>query len=166
MQNSARLKQFGIEPTLVYRNISVVSQEKKRRYKRRREDLGSEYDPVQDDTAEEGNISDGTAQVIVLPYSHWVQLLCVLVLYNSLPTVTNPCFYFYQGCNKTNKASEDVSCGFKFKARKRVYAANVPTRCTKSRKNTAQPDASLPTSGIPVPPPPPTLQSVVNAAMR
>jgi hypothetical protein len=77
MQNNARLKQFGIEPTSVYPNISAVSQEKKKRYKRRREDLGSEYDPVQDDTAEEGNISDGTAHVIVLPYSQWVQLLRV-----------------------------------------------------------------------------------------
>jgi hypothetical protein len=82
-----------------------------------------------------------------------------------LPTITNPCFYFFQGCNKTIRASEDVSCGFKFKARKRVYAADAPTRCTKSRKNTEQPDASLPTSGIPVPPPPPTLQSVVNSAV-
>uniref|UniRef100_A0A0E0BAU9 Uncharacterized protein n=1 Tax=Oryza glumipatula TaxID=40148 RepID=A0A0E0BAU9_9ORYZ len=104
------------------------------RYERTRDqDSGSEYDPLQDDTA--GDISDGTA------------------------TGSKR-----KGCSKTNNAS-DAPCGVKFRPRKRVYADQPPTRCTRSKKSTAQPDASLPASdNIPVPPPPPTIETVVNFA--
>jgi len=68
MQNCARLQQLGISSTSIYPNRSATSQEKNKRYQRARDqDSGSEYDPLQDDTA--GDISDGTAEVIVLPYS-------------------------------------------------------------------------------------------------
>ena len=65
MQNCARLQQLGIFSTSIYPNTSATSQEKNKRYQRARDqDSGSEYDPLQDDTA--GDISDGTAEVIVL----------------------------------------------------------------------------------------------------
>ena len=67
MQNCARLQQLGISSTSIYPNRSATSQEKNKRYQRARDqDSGSEYDPLQDDIA--GDISDGTTEVIVLPY--------------------------------------------------------------------------------------------------
>ncbi|KAL6839014.1 hypothetical protein ACP4OV_031174 [Aristida adscensionis] len=62
--------------------------------------------------------------------------------------------------SKTNQASEDVFCGVRFQSRKRVCAPLVTTTSTKS--SNAQPGASMPASGIPVPPP--TLETVVNFA--
>ncbi|CAL4916466.1 unnamed protein product [Urochloa decumbens] len=59
MQNSARLRQLGLQETSVYPNTSAIAQDKNKRYQRTREDSGSEYDPLQDAFAE-GDISDGT----------------------------------------------------------------------------------------------------------
>ncbi|CAL4925597.1 unnamed protein product [Urochloa decumbens] len=59
MQNSTRLRQLGLQETSVYPNTSAIAQDKNKRYQRTREDSGSEYDPLQDASAE-GDISDGT----------------------------------------------------------------------------------------------------------
>ncbi|CAM0152934.1 unnamed protein product [Urochloa decumbens] len=58
MQNSTRLRQLGLQETSVYPNTSAIAQDKNKRYQRTREDSGSEYDPLQDASAE-GDISDG-----------------------------------------------------------------------------------------------------------
>lgn len=64
MQNNSRLQQLGI-PALssLFGNTTSSSQGKK---KINREDLESEYDPLQDDIAEEDLVDDHIAKVIVL----------------------------------------------------------------------------------------------------
>ncbi|KAG2544304.1 hypothetical protein PVAP13_9KG025200 [Panicum virgatum] len=128
MQNCARLQQLGISSTSIYPNRSATSQEKNKRYQRARDqDSVSEYDPLQDDIA--GDISDGTTEVIVLPYSQG---------FNCTGSKG-------KDRSKTNNASDGPQ-GVKFQTRKRVYAVQQPTRCTRSKKSTAQPDASMPAS--------------------
>ena len=92
--------------------------------------------------------------------------------YNSLHTLfSNPCFYFKQGSkgkdrSKTNNASDGPQ-GVKFQTRKRVYAVQQPTRCTRSKKSTAQPDASMPASDdIAMLPSPTTVETFDNFADR
>ncbi|CAL4991559.1 unnamed protein product [Urochloa decumbens] len=59
----------------------------------------------------------------------------------------------------------DASAGVKFRSRKRVYADSEPTTTrAKSKKRTAQPDVSVSTSDIHVPPPPATVETDVNFA--
>ena len=92
--------------------------------------------------------------------------------YNSLHTLfSNPCFYFKQGSmgkdrSKTNNASDGPQ-GVKFQTRKRVYVVQQPTRCTRSKKSTAQPDASMPASdNIAVLPSTTTFETFDNFADR
>jgi hypothetical protein len=68
MQNSARLEQLGIRGVAEYiARASGVSKEKNKTNKRSREDSESDYDPLQDATAEEDLVHDDVAEVITLP---------------------------------------------------------------------------------------------------
>ena len=68
MQNSSRLEQLGI-PGLksMLANICSISHEKETDNNRNREDSESDYDPSQDDSAEQDLDHDDIAKVITLP---------------------------------------------------------------------------------------------------
>lgn len=66
MQNSSRLQQLGL-PCHEYRSMTTTFQDKNAKNQRNGEDSESEYDPLQDDSAEEGLIDDVSCKVLFLP---------------------------------------------------------------------------------------------------
>jgi len=57
------------------------------------------------------------------------------------------------GRKTNNQTSDAPPIGVRFRARKRVYAENLPTKAQRSKRINSRPDASLPPSGNHVPPP-------------
>ncbi|CAL5065281.1 unnamed protein product [Urochloa decumbens] len=134
MQNSARLRELGLEETYFYQNTSATTQDKNKRYRRTREDSESEYDPVQDAAAQR-DTSDGTTEV------------------------SNK-----KGCSKNNIASDAPSGVKFHGRNRVYADTEHAIRPKQSKKRSAQHDERTsatdipvqtpPASDIPVPPPP------------
>nr|CAB3480416.1 unnamed protein product [Digitaria exilis] len=79
IQNSARLQQLGI-PTIrtIFEDAAAISRDKNKKKHGNREDSGSEYDPVQDDTSEDDCIEDGSEKVCLHDEGSLIMCLCFL----------------------------------------------------------------------------------------
>ncbi|KAG0525300.1 hypothetical protein BDA96_06G043800 [Sorghum bicolor] len=134
MKNHARLKELGLPDH--YYNRLLAEDVAGHSDKNQSEDIHSdkydhgdsesEYDPLQDDNGEEGLIDHDNAKCSK-----------------------------EKTCKKTNNQTTSMRPGgVKFQSRKRVFADQTSPRViTRSKKNTAQQDASLTPSDICVPPP-------------
>ena len=68
MQNSARLHQHGLTGyTEIFVRASAICNDKSKKHQRTREDSESDYDPYQDDSAEQDLVDDDISKVVTVP---------------------------------------------------------------------------------------------------